>query len=166
VDIVNEHVRLENAHDFPACIAEFGRPRYEVIADDDVFDGAARVQSFLDENRRAFPDFVFVATRISPTTDAVVVEGSFKGTHLGTWRGLFPTGRKVDFPMCVIFDFEGDVMVNERLYFDLGTPLRQLGVAYDPNSLRGKIFTVLSHPVTILRAVLRTAWLRVTRRKS
>ncbi|MGH9164995.1 MAG: ester cyclase [Acidimicrobiales bacterium] len=165
VAIVNEHVRLENAHDFPACIAKFGRPRYEVIANGEVFDGATRVEVFLDENRRAFPDFHFEATRISPAADAVVVEGQFKGTHEGPWRGLPATGRKVDFAMCVIFDFEGDVMVNERLYFDVTTPLRQLGVADDPNCLKAKLVVALTHPVAIARAVLHTIRLRITHKK-
>lgn len=165
VSIVNEHMRLENAHDFSACIGEFGRARYEVMASGEVFDGTGRVHDFLAENRKAFPDFRFEPTRVSPTAEAVLVEGFFKGTHEGTWRGLPPTGRRVDFPMCLIFDFEGDVLVNERLYFDLGTPLRQLGVADDPNSAKGKFFTVLAHPLTIARALVRTAWRDLTGRR-
>lgn len=165
MEIVNEHMRLENAHDFPACIGTFGRPRYEVMTNGERFDGAKRVGDFLSENLRAFPDFRFEPTRVSPTPEAVLVEGVFKGTQQGTWRGLPATGRHVVFPMCLIFEFEGDVLINERIYFDLGTPLRQLGVAYDPNSAKGKIVTVLTHPVTITRAVLRTAWLRLTRRQ-
>ena len=35
VEIVTEHVRLENDHDFPACIGKFGRARYEVVAGDE-----------------------------------------------------------------------------------------------------------------------------------
>jgi steroid delta-isomerase-like uncharacterized protein len=165
VEIVNEHMRLENAHDFPACIGAFGRPRYEVMANGEVFDGAARVNDFLSENRQAFPDFRFEPTRVSPTVDAVLVEGTFNGTHEGVWRGLPATGRRVSFPMCLIFEFEGDVMVNERIYFDLGTPLQQLGVADDPDSTKAKIFVVLAHPVTIARAVLRTALRRLTGRR-
>ncbi|GAC1326999.1 MAG: hypothetical protein NVSMB13_12890 [Mycobacteriales bacterium] len=114
--IVNEHTRLENAYDFPACIGVFGRPKYEVVADDELYDGPDRVHFFLSENLKAFPDFRFVPTRVSPTTDAVLVEGRFQGTHLGSWRGLPGTGRKVDVAMCLIFEFEGQSMVNEKLY--------------------------------------------------
>ncbi len=164
VAVVNEHMRLENAHDFPGCIGAFARARYEVVASDETYDGADGVHGFLAENLAAFPDFVYVPSRVSPTTDAVLVEGRFTGTHLGTWRGLPATGRRVDFPMCLIFEFEGDSMVNEKLYFDLGAPLRQLGVADDPNSLRGKLTTVLTHPLVVLRAVLRGLMLRLRRR--
>lgn len=154
VATVNEHVRLENAHDFPGCIDTFGSAKYELVADGENFDGADRVHFFLSQNLTAFPDFVFEPTRVSPTTDAVLVEGRFKGTHLGPWRGLPATGKKVDFAMCLIFEFDGESMTNEKLYFDMNTPLDQLDVADNYNSLRGKLTLVLTHPIVILKACL------------
>lgn len=159
-------MRLENAYDFPGCIGEFAHAKYEVVADGELFDGPGRVHDFLSENHRAFPDFKFVPTRVSPTTDAVLVEGRFEGTHLGTWRGLPATGRKVDFAMCLIFEFEGEAMVNEKIYFDLSTPLRQLGVADNPMSLRGKLTLALTHPVVIFKALLRKVRLMLSGGKS
>jgi predicted ester cyclase len=155
LETVLEHMRLENLHDFPACAAKFGKAKYEVPADDIVYDGAEAVCGFLDENKLAFPDFHFEPTRVSPspTTEVVVVEGRFRGTHLGIWRGLPATGRKVDFPMCLVFEFEGDSMVNEIIYMDLSTPLQQLGVAFNPDSAEFKVQTALSHPITLGRAI-------------
>jgi hypothetical protein len=57
--------------------------------------------------------------------------------------------------MLIVFPFEGEAMMGERIFFDLNTALRQLGVARDPNTTSGKIATVLNHPVTIGRALLR-----------
>ncbi len=157
VAIVIEHMRLENEHDFPACIATFGRPRYHVVASAETHDGAAGVAAFLQENKKAFPDFRFEPSRVTPTADgAVLVLGVFSGTHLGTWRGLPATGRAVSFEMAVVFEFDGDAMTGERLYFDLGTPLRQLGVARDPTSTAGRMATVANHPVTVARALVRS----------
>ena len=56
--------------------------------------------------------------------------------------------------MCLIFEFEGQAMVSEKLYFDLSSPLRQLGVADNLNSIRGKLALVLTHPLVIGRALL------------
>ena len=56
----------------------------------------------------------------------------------------------------VVFDFDGERLVCERLYFDRGTPLRQLGVSRDPTSTSGRILTVLNHPVTVGRALFRS----------
>jgi predicted ester cyclase len=157
VAIVNEHMRRENAYDFPGCIAEFAHAKYQVVANGELYDGSDRVHDFLIENLTAFPDFVFQPLKVAPTTDAVLVEGRFTGTHLGSWRGLPGTGRRVDFAMCLIFEFDGESMINEKLYFDQSTPLRQLGVADDPNSLRGKITLIATHPLVVLKAALRSA---------
>jgi steroid delta-isomerase-like uncharacterized protein len=154
VALVNEHMRLENAYDFPGCVGVFGRPQYQLVADGELYDGQDRVRYFLAQNHTAFPDFVFEPTRVSPTTDAVLVEGRFVGRQLGPWRGLPATGRNVDFQMCLIFEFDGESMTNEKIYFDLNTPLRQLGIADDYNSVRGKLSAVLGHPIVILKALL------------
>jgi steroid delta-isomerase-like uncharacterized protein len=164
LETVLDHMRLENAHDFPACAAKFGSAKYEVLADGTTYDGHDAVTGFLDENKRAFPDFHFEPVRISPAPEVVVVEGRFQGTHLGPWRGLPPTGRKVDFPMCLVFEFEGDSMVNERIYMDLGTPLRQLGVAFDPNSTAFKVVTATTHPVTLTKALFGSLRRRFSRK--
>lgn len=51
--------------------------------------------------------------------------------------------------MLAVFLFEDDRLLCERVYFDQNTILRQLGVAHDPLTLRGRVATVLNHPVTI-----------------
>jgi hypothetical protein len=43
-------------------------------------------------------------------------------------QGFPATGRRVDVPFCAIFVFEEERLLSERLYFDLATLLRQLGV--------------------------------------
>jgi hypothetical protein len=57
--------------------------------------------------------------------------------------------------MLIVFPFEGEAMMGERIYFDLTTVLRQLGVARDPNTVGGKITIFLNHPITLSRALLR-----------
>ena len=50
--------------------------------------------------------------------------------------------------------FEEDRLVCERVYFDANTILRQLGIAHDPLTLKGRVATVLNHPLTVGRAVI------------
>jgi hypothetical protein len=57
--------------------------------------------------------------------------------------------------MTALFVFDGDRLIGERVYFDQATILRQLGLAHDPSSLRGRIALALNHPLTIGRAILR-----------
>jgi len=153
---VREHMEAENAHDFERCIAAFAHPRYEIVATGEVWDGHSDVNALLQANKKGFPDFLFLPEKFHHAPEAVIVEGRFTGTHLGNWRGLPPTGRKVDFPLIIVFLFEGDRMICERTYFDLGTPLSQVGVARDPNSRGGKIALALNHPIVIGRALVRS----------
>ena len=69
---------------------------------------------------------------------------------------LPPTGRSFKCRMTAIFVFEEDRLVCERVYFDSATILRQLGIAHDPLTLRGRLATVANHPVTIGRALVRS----------
>jgi steroid delta-isomerase-like uncharacterized protein len=149
------HMAAENAHQFEQGIAFFARPQYHLVATGEIWDGADGVSRLMQENVRAFPDFHYEVERMHHGDEAIVVEGTFHGTHEGTWRGLPATGRRVEFPMLIVFPFEGEDMMGERIYFDLNTPLRQLGVAFDPNSMAGKVSTAMNHPITIVRALLR-----------
>ena len=53
--------------------------------------------------------------------------------------------------------FEDDQLVCERVYFDQFTIMRQLGLAHDSRSPAGRLATLVSHPLTIGRAVARRA---------
>jgi len=150
----------ENAHEFTDCIRAFSHPRYEVVPTRETYDGGVEVERLLQENRAAFPDFHFDVEQLHHADAAIVAEGTFRGTHLGTWRALPATGRKVEVPLLIVFRFEGERMICERVFFDLNTFLQQMGVAWDPNSTIGKISTVVNHPITIGRALWRKLWQR------
>ena len=149
------HMTAENAHEFDAAIGFFARPRYEIVATGEVYDGRSELDRLMQENVTAFPDSHYDVESLHQADDAIVVEGTFRGTQEGMWRGLPATGRAVEFPMLIVFPFEGEAMMGERIFFDLNTALRQLGVARDPNSVAGKIMTLVNHPITIGRALLR-----------
>jgi steroid delta-isomerase-like uncharacterized protein len=160
--IVREHMATEVAKDFDATVRTFARPRYEVIATGETHEGASSVHSFLSETGEAFPDFRFETHAIRHADDALLVEVDFVGTHRGPWRGLPATGRAVRYRMGNVFLFEDEGLVAERLYFDLLTVLRQLGIARDPTSLSGRLQTLVAHPITVGGALVRG--LRASRR--
>jgi steroid delta-isomerase-like uncharacterized protein len=153
--IVVEHMETENEHDYAATIETFDHPRYELIGTGDVFDGKRAVKRYFDETRTAFPDQRNELLALHHSDDAVIVEAKLYGTHEGSFRGLPPTGREFEMRFCALFLFEEDRLVCERVYFDAGTILRQLGIAHDPLTITGRVATVLNHPLTVGRAVLR-----------
>jgi steroid delta-isomerase-like uncharacterized protein len=152
---VREHMESENRHDFETTMSTFAHPRYELIPTGDVYDGAEEVARYFEETRTAFPDQRNELVAMHHADDAVLVEFDLKGTHEGPYRGLPPTGRAFTCRMLAIFLFEEDRLVGERVYFDSATILRQLGIAHDPLTLKGRMATVLNHPVTVGRAVMR-----------
>jgi steroid delta-isomerase-like uncharacterized protein len=153
--IVIEHMESENRHEFDVTLATFEHPRYELIATGDIYDGPDEVAAYFTETRTAFPDQRNELLDLHHADDAVIVEAMLYGTHLGNYRGLPPTGRSFEMRFCPIFVFEDDKLVCERVYFDAATVLRQLGIAHDPLTLRGRIATVLNHPLTIGQALVR-----------
>jgi steroid delta-isomerase-like uncharacterized protein len=153
--VVRAHVDAENRHAYGETVKTFAHPRYEVVPTGDVYDGDAEVEAFLRESGVAFPDFRIEQHALHHAENAVIAEVDFVGTHLGAWRGLPPTGKPIRYRMCNVFVFEGDRLVCERLYFDLLTVLRQVGIARDPTSLVGRIATVLNHPLVTVGAAVR-----------
>jgi steroid delta-isomerase-like uncharacterized protein len=153
--IVREHMESENRNEFDKTLETFKHPRYELIASGEVIDGSEDVARYYQETRAAFPDQRNELIDLHHADDAVIVEFDLLGTHEGTFRGLPPTGRAFRCRMAAIFEFEGDGLVSERVYFDSATILRQLGIAHDPLTLKGRLATVANHPITIGRAFAR-----------
>jgi steroid delta-isomerase-like uncharacterized protein len=151
--LVIEHMESENRHEFDVTMGTFKHPRYELIATGDVYDGEGEVDGYFEETRRAFPDQRNELIALHHSEDAVIVEANLYGTHLGPYRGLPPTGRKFEMQFCALFLFDDADLICERVYFDAGTVLRQLGIAHDPLTLSGRVATVVNHPITIGRAV-------------
>ena len=152
--VVREHMASENAYDFDTTIATFGHPRYELVATGDVYDGEDAVRAYFAESRRAFPDQRNELVALHHADDAVIVEFDVLGTHLGHLRALPATGRAFRCRMSAHFVFDGDQLVCERVYFDQLTIMRQLGLAHEPTSLPWRLSMLVSHPVTIARALI------------
>jgi steroid delta-isomerase-like uncharacterized protein len=162
--IVREHMDSENRHDYDATIATFSHPRYELVATGDVYDGESEVRRYFEETRTAFPDQRNVLLALHHADDAVIVELEIEGTHTGPLRGFPPTNRRYRCQVGAVFGFlpQGDRIIYERVYFDAGTILRQLGLASKPGSLRSRLETAVTHPWTVARAYLRRALQRPT----
>lgn len=126
--VIREHMETENRLDFDATLATFDHPRYELVATGQVFDGEDEVRGYYAASRGAFPDQRNEIHSLHHADDAVVVEFDLLGTHQGEFAGFAPTGREFRCRMAAIFEFEGERITCERIYFDASTILRQLGL--------------------------------------
>ena len=126
--LVREHMESENRHDFDATLETFSHPHYELIATGEVYDGEAAVRGYYANTRAAFPDQRNEVIAFHHTDDGVFVEFDLLGTHSGPLAGMEATGREFRCRMIALFLFDGDRINCERVYFDSGTILRQLGL--------------------------------------
>jgi predicted ester cyclase len=76
-----------------------------------------------------FPDIHYKIDRLTSQGDAVVVECTVAGTHLGKFAGLAPTGNKITLPVAFCLDFSGGMVKNWRTYLDVAGMMRQLQTA-------------------------------------
>ncbi len=157
IAIVEQHIRLENAHDLEGVLRTFGdTARYDDEAWDEHYTSANGVRSFYEQLMAALPDLQIEVQRQHVADDAVLVEVMIRGTHLGSWRGLPATGRRVEVALCGVYTFDSDDrLAGETIYYDRGTVLRQLGVFHEPQSMLGEICILLTHPATIARVLAR-----------
>jgi steroid delta-isomerase-like uncharacterized protein len=156
--IVDEHVRAENRGDLEAVMATFGtQARYDDEPWGDHRSGHAEVRGYYAQLLTALPDLRIDVRHRHVSEDAIVLEVEISGTQRGAWRGLPATGRLVRFPLCGVFTFdEENRLAGERIYYDRAAILRQLGVFHEPATMVGRVLTVLTHPLTIVRAYVRS----------
>ena len=126
--VIREHMDSENRLDFQATLATFKHPRYELIGTGQVFDGADEVMAYYGSSRAAFPDQRNEIHSLRHTDDAVIVEFDLLGTQTGEFLGVAPSGKTFRTRMAAFFEFEGDQIICERIYFDPGSILRQLDI--------------------------------------
>jgi steroid delta-isomerase-like uncharacterized protein len=157
VAIVEKHIRLENNHDLEGVLRTFGDlAGYDDEAWGEHFEGRPGVRQFYEQLLKALPDLQIDVHRQHVAADAIVVEVTIRGTHLGAWRGLPATGRHVEFPLCGLYTFDANgYLAKERIYYDRATVLRQLGVFHEPQTFSGQISVLVTHPITIIRAAIK-----------
>jgi len=94
IAIVEQHIRLENAHDLEGVLRTFSdTARYDDEAWGEHYKGADGVRLFYEQLIKALPDLEIEVQRRHVADDAILVEVMIRGTHLGEWRGLPATGR-------------------------------------------------------------------------
>ena len=124
--IVREHIAAEKAHDISRIIATFHRPRYELAPFFSVSDGDQAVRDLLAGLFATFPDFDIEHPQLHHAEEAVVVECVVTGARHRSFAGVPPSGRRIELPLVANFDFDGDLLIGEKVTFDLAALIQQL----------------------------------------
>lgn len=120
------HLAAEASHDVDAIMATFA-PDAEVIVNGQVFSTLESIRNFHLAlgfgGRGALPDLSSPPLRSFVSDEAIVIEYSIKGTHLGMFDNISPSGKVVELPATVIYEFDDEARLqSERAYIDI-TPL-------------------------------------------
>ncbi len=126
------HVLAENRRDIDGLLETLGAdPIYKLMATSVTFKGREQVEQFYQGLFDGVPDANFELINAFVGEEGVVEESILRGTHRGTLFGIPATGRELALPLTIVFPIIGGQILGERLYFDLATLARQLGIAVE-----------------------------------
>lgn len=123
------YVEAWNRHDPSAVAARFEpNGRYEPMPMEQSFSGE-NLERFVSTVMTAFPDLTLRVVRRVPVGTLVVAEWEIRGTHLGEFMGVPPTGEYAIVRGCDVAEFgpDGSIRCN-HVYWDSATVARQIGV--------------------------------------
>ena len=98
------------------------------IAMEETYHGKSEVRVFLGKLMAAFPDLNFEVTYKIARGDNVAEQWFIRGTHLGTFMGIPPTGRHVEIPGMSMAELRDARFVSDHFYFDALGVLRDMAL--------------------------------------
>ena len=76
----------------------------------------------------AFPDLHITIERMIAEKDRVMIQCIQRGTHLGSWQGIAPTGKVISIQMVVVYRIAGGRIAEDWVLVDFLGVFQQLGV--------------------------------------
>lgn len=123
------HVIAENRRSIEGLLATLcSEPLYIIMATGQKHRGRRAVAAFYTGLFESMPDLVFDLQSVFIAEVGVVEESLLRGTHTGPLFGLAPTGQPVNLPLTIVFPMLHGEILGERLYFDMDSLQRQLGL--------------------------------------
>jgi steroid delta-isomerase-like uncharacterized protein len=144
--------------DFYAAINAGDLDAFDQILAPDVIDhnpstadqppGREGVKAAITELRTGFPDFSVTNEEVIASGDKVIVRSTARGTHTGTFVGIPPTGKQVEFAAIDIHRVAEGQIVEIGHVEQLLTLLIQIGVVTPPSAPASPAAAMpTSHPV-------------------
>lgn len=130
IDVVKSHMAAEDEQDLDATVATFTDDcYYEVPGLGIRLRGKDEIRRWYEQTFAAVPDFRNANERYYESEGNVFFEADIEGTHLGTWAGWAPTGRRFSVPILVRIPIAADGLIEaEIVHFDNAGLFMQLGI--------------------------------------
>jgi steroid delta-isomerase-like uncharacterized protein len=92
------------------------------------YEGKQAVREFLNRLMTALPDLVFSVTHKIARGDNVSEQWNIKGTHLGTFMGIPPTGRPIVIEALSMVRLRDGKFLRDEFYWDTRKVMNQMGL--------------------------------------
>jgi steroid delta-isomerase-like uncharacterized protein len=136
IEEIREHLRAESSQDLAALLDGMTDDCFNLVMCDPVrlYSGPEAVARRYRGLWSALPDLSVRLRRVlSVEQDLAVTEHTLSGTQLGSLYGVPSTGKRVEVDTVVVWEFQGNRIRGETVYFDLATMLRQVGYLHLPS---------------------------------
>jgi steroid delta-isomerase-like uncharacterized protein len=131
------HLLAENRRNLEALLDNLcADPIYKVMAISATYKGRDQVRQFYADLFAGIPEANFELVNSFVGEEGVVAESILRGAQHGSWLGIPPTHHEVVLPVAIVTPMMHGQILGERLYFDLATLARQLGIAVDAISIK------------------------------
>ncbi len=129
--MLGRHLAAENDHDLAGTLATL-HPDCEFYdhATQQTWTGHAGAEAHYRQHWQAFDVTVERAEgQISfwQDDDVYVAQAVWRGTHIGEFLGIAPSGRQIEQPFTVFVRFRDGLMVAEEFFYDLASLMQQIG---------------------------------------
>ena len=111
-------------------------PIYKIMAISATYKGRDQVRQFYADLFEGIPDANFELVNSFVGEEGVAAESILRGAQRGPWLGIPPTHREIVLPMAIVVPMMHGQILGERLYFDLATLARQLGIAVEAIAIK------------------------------
>jgi predicted ester cyclase len=101
---------------------------YKNLSTGQVHKGRAEIGALLHYMYHVAFDARIDRTSSVVTEDRAMVEGFFKGRHIGEFAGIQATNREVNVPLCVSYNLKNGLIQEARIYMSSDVMREQLGV--------------------------------------
>jgi steroid delta-isomerase-like uncharacterized protein len=130
LEAVKAHMAAEDRQDLNATLATFTEDCwYSVPGLGIELRGKDQIRRWYEELFAAIPDFRNSEERYWEADGQIFFAAYMEGTHVGTWHGWPPTGRRFKSPMLVRIPIAQDgLMEAEIVYNDSADVFMQLGI--------------------------------------
>jgi steroid delta-isomerase-like uncharacterized protein len=145
IEVVKAHMAAEDRQDLEATVATFTEDCYYQVPGLGIeLRGRDEIRRWYEDTFAAVPDLRNTDERYYESDGNVFFEANIEGTHLGSWAGWAPTGRRFRLPLLVRIPIAADgLMEAEIVHFDNAGLFMQLGILPAQGSAQERVMQAL-----------------------